>query len=64
MAEAASMRPEVVGKTLNEIAQSDANILEAVMEVMEVERLLKSDAAVDILPEGASYLVQLGDAKA
>lgn len=64
MAEASSMRPEVVGKTLNEIAQSDPSILEAVMEVMEVEKLLKSDAAVDILPEGASYLVQMGDSKA
>lgn len=64
MAEASSMRPEVVGKTLNKIAQSDPSILETVMEVMEVEKLLKSNAAVDILPEGASYLVQMSDAKA
>jgi len=64
MAEASSMRPEVVGKTLNEIAQSDSEILEAVMEVMEVEKLLKSNAAVDILPPGANYLVQLGESPA
>lgn len=61
MAEASSMRPEVVGKTLNEIAQQDTSILEAIMEVMEVEKLLKSEASVDILPEGASYLVQMGE---
>lgn len=64
MAEASSMRPEVVGQTLNQIAQSDPGILQAVMEVMEVEKLLKSDAEVDILPEGASYLVQMSDSKA
>lgn len=64
MAEASSMRPEVVGKALNEIAQGDPDILEAVMEVMEVERLLKSNAVVDILPPGANYLVQLSDAPA
>ncbi|MGB0744975.1 MAG: SPFH domain-containing protein [Opitutales bacterium] len=63
MAEASSMRPEVVGKTLNEIAQQDPSILEAIMEVMEVEKLLKSTASVDILPEGASYLVQMGEGK-
>jgi hypothetical protein len=61
MAEASSMRPEVVGKTLNEISQRDPGILEAMMEVMEVERLLKSGAQVDILPDGASYLVQVGE---
>lgn len=61
MAEASSMRPEVVGKTLNEIAQNDSSILEAVMEVMEVEKLLKSEAVVDILPEGSNFLVQMND---
>lgn len=63
MAEASSMRPEVVGKTLNEIAQNDPGILEAIMEVMEVEKLLKSKAATDIVPEGTNYLVQMGDAQ-
>ena len=61
MAEAASMRPEVVGKTLNEIAQQDSSLLKAIMEVMEVEKLLKSNASIDILPEGASYLMQMGE---
>lgn len=62
MAEAASKRPEVVGGTLNEIARQDKEILRAVIDVMETEQLLKSEADVDVLPDGASFLVQVGDA--
>jgi regulator of protease activity HflC (stomatin/prohibitin superfamily) len=62
MAEAAATRPQVVGEALNQIAQQDPEILDAVLEVMEVDRLLRSNATVDILPEGgASYMLQLGD---
>jgi regulator of protease activity HflC (stomatin/prohibitin superfamily) len=61
MAEAASRRPEVVGQTLNQIAQQDPEILEAVLEVMETEGLLASGAGVDVLPKGANLLVQLGE---
>lgn len=61
MAEAASRRPEVVGQTLNEIARKDPEILEAVLEVMETEKLLASAAGVDVLPKQASLLVQLGE---
>jgi len=61
MAEASSKRPEVVGDTLNEIARTDPAILEAVLEVMETEKLLASGARIELLPAGASYLVQLGD---
>jgi len=61
MAEASATRPTVVGRTLNEIATRDPEILEAVLEVMEVDRLLESGAVVDVLPRGASILVQLGD---
>ncbi len=61
MAEAASKRPEVVGDTLNEIAKADAEILDAVIEVMETENLLESDAELDVLPEGTQILVQLGE---
>ena len=59
MAEAASRRPEVVGQTLNEISRKDPEILEAVLEVMETEKLLASGARVDVLPQQASLLVQL-----
>ena len=61
MADAAAKRPEVVGGTLNEIARQDPEILRAVIEVMETEKLLNSGASVDVLPSGASFLVQLGD---
>ena len=61
MAEAASKRPEVVGDALNEIAKQDPEILDAVIEVMETASLLESDATVDVLPDGAKFLVQLGD---
>ena len=61
MAEAAASRPEVVGKALNEIARQDPEILETVLEVMEVDNLLASDATIDILPPGGNVLVQLGE---
>lgn len=62
MAEAASKRPEVVGQVLNAIGKDDAEILDAVLEVMETDKLLESNAKVDVLPGNASYLLQLGDA--
>lgn len=61
LAEASAARPAVVGDTLNEIGRLDAEILTATLEVMEAEKLLDSGARVDVLPAGASMLVQLGD---
>lgn len=61
LAEASASRPAVVGKTLNEIAHQDAEILQTVIDVMETEKLLASRARVDVLPKGASMLVQLGE---
>ena len=61
MAEAAAARPEVVGKTLNEIAKQDPEILDTVLEVMEVDNLLASGATIDILPSASNVLVQLGE---
>ena len=57
MAEAAAARPDIVGKELNEIAKKDAEILDTVLEVMEVENLLASPASIDILPESSNVLV-------
>ena len=62
MAEAAAARPSIVGKALNEIAKSDSEVLDAVLEVMEVEKLLASGASIDILPNTSNVLVQLGEA--
>ncbi len=60
MAEAGSVRPEVVGSTLNSIAKKDVEVLEAVQTVMETEKLLESGASVEVIPDGTSVLVQLG----
>lgn len=60
MAEASAARPEVVGGMLNRIAARDPEVLGAVLDVMETEKLLGSGAPVDVLPEGAPILLQLG----
>ncbi len=63
MAEAAATRPSVVGDALNEIASKDAEVLNAVMEVMEAEQLIESGADVDVLGTNAQVLVSLGPAE-
>lgn len=62
MAEAAAARPTVVGGTLNQIAGSDPEILAAVLDVMEAQELLDSGAEVEVVPAGASFIVQLDGA--
>ncbi|MEM8930676.1 MAG: SPFH domain-containing protein [Acidobacteriota bacterium] len=59
LAEASAARPAVVGETLNAIGREDPEILEAVIEVMETEKLLDSNARVDVLPSGSSMLIQV-----
>ena len=59
LAEASAARPAVVGETLNQIGGQDPEILDAVIDVMETEQLLGSEARIDILPTGASMLVQI-----
>ena len=59
MAEAAAARPDIVGTELNEIAKTDPEILESVLQVMEVNNLLDSSASVDLLPDNSQYLIQL-----
>ena len=63
LAEASASRPAVVGETLNEIGHGDPEILEAVLDVMETEKLLDSGARVDVLPKDASVLIQMGQSK-
>lgn len=60
MAEAGAARPCIVGKSLNEIGKQDAQVLQAVIEVMETENLLKSEAEVDLIPAGVQVLASLG----
>jgi regulator of protease activity HflC (stomatin/prohibitin superfamily) len=62
MAEAKATRPAVVGRALNDIAKQDTEILQAVMEVMETDRLLASHAAIELVPSNSNMLLQLGAA--
>lgn len=59
MAEAGAMRPDIVGKMLNEISKADPEIMDATLEVMEVEKLLSSNAAINIIPRGGNVLLNL-----
>ena len=36
-------------------------ILDAVIEIMELEQLLKSNCQVEVLPDNANFLIQLGE---
>ena len=60
LAEASAARPAVVGGTLNEIARTDREILDAVLEVMETEKLLDSNARIEVVPKEGSLLLQVG----
>lgn len=62
LAEASASRPAVVGETLNEIRQTDSEILDAVLEVMETEKLLSSPARVEVIPSNSSILIQTSGA--
>ena len=59
LAEASAKRPEVVGGTLNQIQKADPEILDAVLEVMETEKLLESGASVDVVPHNSNVLLQM-----
>ncbi|QDV65645.1 SPFH domain-containing protein [Crateriforma conspicua] len=61
LAEASAARPNIVGNKLNEIAKEDQEILNTLLEVMEIDALLESQASVDILPTSSNLLIQLGD---
>ncbi|MGB4334299.1 MAG: SPFH domain-containing protein [Chromatiaceae bacterium] len=62
MAEASAARPAVVGDALNAIARQDPEVLEAVLEVLETQKLIESGAPVDLVPTEARVLVSLGAA--
>lgn len=59
MAEAKATRPDVVGRALNQIASEDADILQAVMDVMETDSLLESEAPVELVPRGNSVILDM-----
>ncbi len=51
-AKAATMRPQIVGKALQEIS-SDPEVAAALFEVLETQRTLDSKAGLTLLPQGA-----------
>lgn len=59
MAEAAAARPTVVGGTLNEIARDDRELLDSVLDVMEANQLLESEASLEVVPKGANIMLEL-----
>ena len=52
-AKASAMRPEVVGRALAEMS-SEKDVLEALFESLEVERIVKSDAKLTLVPKDSS----------
>jgi hypothetical protein len=63
MAEASATRPAVVGDVLNAVAKQDPEVLDAVLEVMEVDRLMESGAGVDVVPADAKLILSLTEAE-
>jgi len=58
-AKARSLRPQMIGEALREIGQ-DSDVLNAVYETLEVERLLKGNADITLIPAtGSDTLVGL-----
>jgi regulator of protease activity HflC (stomatin/prohibitin superfamily) len=49
-AKARSVRPQMIGQALREIGQ-DPDVLNAVYETLEVERMIKANAEITLIPE-------------
>jgi len=52
-AKAQAMRPEIVGKALQEIYK-DPEVGEALFDILEVQAMLSGDGRVVLIPEGAA----------
>lgn len=52
-AKARSVRPQMIGEALREIGQ-DPDVLNAVFETLEVERLIKANAEITLVPDRAN----------
>ena len=57
MAQARVTRPQVVGAVLNDIGRQDAEVLNAVIDALETEKLINSEAQLALVPDGSSVLV-------
>ncbi len=57
-AEAAALRPKIVGQALKEIS-SDPDILETMFEAMETQKVLDGEADITLVPEKSDFLNEL-----
>jgi regulator of protease activity HflC (stomatin/prohibitin superfamily) len=57
-AKAAALRPQIVGAALQKIA-SDRNVLEALFEILETQKIIESKAQVTLVPPRSELLSQL-----
>ncbi|MBI2789842.1 MAG: SPFH domain-containing protein [Elusimicrobia bacterium] len=57
-AEAAALRPKIVGQALKTISAAP-DILQAMFEILEVQRVLESGAQITMVPPGSGMLAQL-----
>ncbi|MBI3288434.1 MAG: SPFH/Band 7/PHB domain protein [Elusimicrobia bacterium] len=56
--EAAALRPKIVGQALK-IISSAPDILEAMFEILEIQKALDSEAEITLVPQGSDMLHQL-----
>lgn len=57
-AKAQAMRPQIVGEALHEITQ-DADVAQALFEILETENVLENDNHITLLPQGKPFLKQM-----
>lgn len=57
-AKAAALRPKIVGNALNKIS-TDPEVVSAMFEILEVQRILESGSQLTILPENSRELASL-----
>ena len=57
-AKAGAIRPQIVGATLDEISR-DAEVSQAMFNVLETQRLLQGSASITLLPAKSALLADL-----
>ncbi len=57
-AEAAALRPKIVGAALKQVS-AQPDILEAMFEIMEVQRVVENGAEITMLPKNAEFLKEM-----
>jgi regulator of protease activity HflC (stomatin/prohibitin superfamily) len=57
-AKAAALRPQLVGAAMQKIAQ-DPEVLDAMMEILEMQRMLEGQAKITFVPNGTGMLAPL-----